>query len=113
MASNGRPLTLGSVTPCAGCNGGDQLPALEWIADKTSGLCTEAEWPCVRGWRGGGGGSRAVAARSLLCRSYTSGDGLNGKCTKTCTNPTPIKQGIEVVKGNETALMAAIAMQPM
>ena len=31
--------------PPSGCNGGDQLPALLWIAGKTKGLCTEAEWP--------------------------------------------------------------------
>lgn len=74
-----------------GCNGGDQLPALMWIAKKTQGLCTEAAWP------------------------YKSGDGLNGKCSQTCTGAgaTPIKTGTEVAPGNETALMAAIAMQPI
>jgi hypothetical protein len=32
----------------AGCNGGDQLPALEWLAT-TTGLCTEADYPYTSG----------------------------------------------------------------
>ena len=32
----------------AGCNGGDQLPALKWLAT-TTGLCTEADYPYTSG----------------------------------------------------------------
>lgn len=67
-----------------GCNGGDQLPAFQWLAT-TSGLCTEASYPYK---------------------------GVTGTCQKTCTPVATITGGVEVPKLNETALMAAIAAQP-
>ncbi len=54
-----------------GCNGGDQLPAMQWLAQQP-GLCTEAGYP------------------------YTSGGGNTGTCKKTCTPAIKITSGIEV-----------------
>ena len=71
-----------------GCNGGDQLPALQWLAT-TSGQCTEKEYP------------------------YTSGGGADGTCKKTCTPRVTVTGGVEVAAKNETALMAALATLPI
>jgi len=72
----------------SGCDGGDQLTALKWLANQP-GLCTEADYP------------------------YTSGGGTTGKCKKTCTPAVKIAEGVEVPKGNDTALMVAIANYPL
>ena len=72
----------------AGCNGGDQLPAMQWLK-KTGGQCSEADYP------------------------YTSGGGKDGKCKTTCKPATVIYSAIEVPARDETALMTAIAGQPV
>lgn len=71
-----------------GCNGGDQLPALQWLAKQPQGQCSESDYP------------------------YSSGNGVTGKCKKTCTGVVTISKGVEVPAKNETALMTAIANVP-
>ena len=61
---------------------------MDWLA-KQPGLCTEAGYP------------------------YTSGGGADGKCEKTCTPAVKIQRGVELPKGNETLLQAAIYAQPL
>ena len=73
----------------AGCNGGEQITAMDWIAKDTKGLCTEAAYP------------------------YTSGTGKDGKCETTCTPAVAIKKGVELPARNESVLMGAIAMTPL
>ena len=73
----------------AGCNGGEQITAMDWIAKDTKGLCTENEYP------------------------YTSGTGKDGKCETTCTPAVAIKKGVELPARNESVLMGAIAMTPL
>ena len=73
----------------AGCNGGEQITAMDWIAKDTKGLCTEKDYP------------------------YTSGGGKDGKCETTCTPAVAIKKGVELPARNESTLMAAIAMTPL
>jgi C1A family cysteine protease len=72
----------------AGCDGGDQLPALQWLM-KQPGQCTEAGYP------------------------YTSGGGKTGKCVTGCTPAVKITAAIEVPPKDETALLTAIALQPI
>ena len=72
----------------SGCDGGDQLPALQWLA-KQPGICTEVAYP------------------------YTSGGGTTGSCKKTCTPFLKIANGVEVPPHNDTALMTAIANYPL
>jgi len=73
----------------AGCNGGEQITAMDWLA-KQAGSCTEADYP------------------------YTSGkSGADGKCEKTCTEAVKIARGVELHAKNETLLAAAIAMTPL
>ncbi len=72
-----------------GCNGGDQLPALQWLAKQPAGQCSEASYP------------------------YTSGGGATGKCKTACTGVVKITSGVEVQKHNETALQVAIANSPL
>ena len=81
------PLCHPPPPPCAG-NGGDQLPALQWLAT-TAGQCTEAAYP------------------------YTSGGGTTGKCKTACTGVVKVTGGVEVEAKNETALLAAIASVPL
>lgn len=76
-------------TEQAGCNGGDQLPALKWLAKQKGGQCSEAAYP------------------------YTSGTGNDGVCKTTCTGIVHVTDGIEVEARNETALMAALAYTPL
>ena len=71
-----------------GCNGGDQLPALQWLAT-TKGLCLEKDYP------------------------YTSGGGADGTCKTSCTPAVTVTGGVEVVAKNETALEAALATLPI
>ena len=72
----------------AGCNGGEQITAMQWLA-KQKGLCTEKDYP------------------------YTSGGGKDGKCETTCTPAMKITAGVELPARNESMLMAAIAMTPL
>ena len=94
FVANGKLVSLSEqqIVSCdkeeAGCNGGDQLPALNWVA-KEGGLCLEADYP------------------------YTSGGGSDGKCKTTCTKAVQIKGGVEIQKNNETALMAALLQVPV
>jgi len=71
-----------------GCNGGDQLPAMQWLK-KTGGQCSEADYP------------------------YKSGGGNTGKCETTCKPAVVITDATEVPKADENALMAAIALNPI
>jgi len=96
-ATAGNPLTSLSeqqIVSCdkkggnAGCNGGEQITAMDWLA-KQAGLCTEKEYP------------------------YTSGTGKDGKCETTCTPAVAIKSGVELPARNESALMGAIALTPL
>ncbi len=70
-----------------GCNGGLMDQAFEYII-KNGGICGEAEYP------------------------YTSGDGSNGTC-HTCQLVAHISGYVDVQPNNETALMAAVAKQPV
>lgn len=72
----------------AGCNGGDQLPALQWLV-KEGGSCTEKDYP------------------------YTSGNGATGKCKKTCTPAVTFSSATEVAAGSEAALLEAIYTTPL
>lgn len=71
-----------------GCNGGDQLPALQWLM-KQPGQCSEAGYP------------------------YSSGGGKTGKCITGCAPAVKITAAIEVPPKDETALLTAIALQPI
>lgn len=75
-----------------GCNGGEQIVAMDWLAKQSNGLCTTAAWP------------------------YTSGNtGANGKCDIMCTSPpaVTISAGVELPARNESLLLAAIASVPL
>jgi hypothetical protein len=77
VASNGTSLISLSeqqIVSCdkadgnAGCNGGDQLPALEWLAT-TPGQCTEADYPYTSGGGADGitsGTAKGVATNALF-----------------------------------------------
>jgi hypothetical protein len=71
-----------------GCNGGEQITALDWVA-KQPGICSEAGYP------------------------YTSGGGKTGSCRAGCTPVVKIAKGVELAARNETLLMAAIAASPL
>ena len=71
-----------------GCNGGEQITAMDWLA-KQAGLCSEADYP------------------------YKSGGGKTGKCETTCTPAMSIKAGVELPARNESALLGAIALTPL
>ncbi len=70
-----------------GCNGGLMDQAFTYII-KNGGICSEADYP------------------------YTSGGGANGTC-HTCTPVAHISSYVDVQPNNETALMAAVAQQPV
>ncbi len=70
-----------------GCNGGLMDQAFTYII-KNGGICSEAAYP------------------------YTSGGGANGSC-HTCTPVAHISSFVDVQPNNETALMAAVAQQPV
>lgn len=72
----------------AACNGGLQTDAIDWLA-ANGGSCTEASYP------------------------YTSGGGAVAACKKTCTPAVDVKGWIEVDRNNETALLTALALQPI
>ena len=72
----------------AGCNGGDQITALKWIAAGNP-ICTEADYP------------------------YTSGGGKDGKCETTCKPAIKITSGYELKPNNETEVLASLAVQPI
>ena len=73
----------------SGCNGGEQIVAMEWIA-KMSGICSEAGYP------------------------YTSGmTGKTGKCIKGCTEVIKLTAGVELPARNESMLLAALAATPL
>jgi C1A family cysteine protease len=72
----------------AGCNGGDQLPALQWLA-KQPGQCTEAGYP------------------------YTSGGGKDGKCETTCAPAAKISKATEITAFNTSALELALSTVPV
>lgn len=71
-----------------GCNGGEQITAMQWLA-KGSGVCSEADYP------------------------YKSGGGKNEKCLTTCTPVVKVISATELPARNEPALLAAIAQQPV
>lgn len=71
-----------------GCNGGEQIVALDWLA-KQPGQCTETAYP------------------------YKSGNGNTLKCITGCAPAVKIAKGVELAPKNETLLMAAIAMVPL
>jgi hypothetical protein len=73
----------------SGCNGGEQITALDWVAKQAHGLCTEADYP------------------------YSSGGGNTGKCKTGCVGAVSISKGVELAPKNETLLMAAIASTPL
>ena len=70
-----------------GCNGGLMDQAFSYIV-KNGGICSEADYP------------------------YTSGNGANGTC-HTCTSVAQINGYVDVQPKNETALLAAVAQQPV
>jgi C1A family cysteine protease len=70
-----------------GCNGGLMDQAFSYII-KNGGICSEADYP------------------------YSSGGGANGTC-HTCTPVAHISSYVDVQPKNETALMAAVAQQPV
>jgi C1A family cysteine protease len=72
----------------SGCNGGDQITALKWIAAGNP-ICTEVDYP------------------------YTSGGGKDGKCETTCKPAVKISSGYELKAGNETELLSFLATQPV
>ena len=61
---------------------------MKWLV-KQPGQCSEKDYP------------------------YTSGGGKTGKCVSGCTPVVKITAAIEVPKEDETALMTAIAQQPI
>ena len=132
MATNGKGLLSLSeeqIVSCDkadgndGCNGGDQLPALLWLAKQPNGQVRAKRW----GGRWQSMFSRVVCitrltslptlAPSLQCSEesypYTSGGGNTGKCKTACTGVVKITTGTEVQKHNETALQVAIANSPL
>ena len=73
----------------AACNGGDQLPAMQWLMT-VPGQCSEADYP------------------------YTSGGGNSPKtCKTTCAPAAVITAAFEVPKEDQTALETAIAGRPI
>jgi hypothetical protein len=70
-----------------GCNGGMMDYAFEYIV-KNGGLCSEASYP------------------------YTSAGGANGTC-HVCEPVAHLAGYVDVQPNNETALMAAVAQQPV
>lgn len=73
-----------------GCKGGLMDNAFKWIEE--TGLCLESEDP------------------------YTSGGGTTGKCvgkSATCAPNVTVTGFTDVPKGDETALLAALAQQPV
>lgn len=72
----------------AGCNGGDQITALKWIASGNS-ICTEADYP------------------------YKSGGGKDGKCETTCKPAIKITGAYELKPNNETEVLASLALHPI
>ncbi len=73
-----------------GCNGGMMDNAFEYIV-KNGGICSEAAYP------------------------YTSGSGFsNGTCAATsCAPVAHLKGYVDVTPNNETALLEAVAQQPV
>jgi hypothetical protein len=71
-----------------GCNGGDQLPALQWLM-KSKGQCSEADYP------------------------YTSGGGKDAKCITTCTPAAAVTAAVEIQAFNSSSLVAALATAPV
>lgn len=70
-----------------GCNGGIMDDAFEYII-KNGGICSETAYP------------------------YTSGGGANGTC-RSCEPVAHLSGYVDVQPNNETALMAAVAQQPV
>lgn len=70
-----------------GCKGGLMNNAFEWIA--ANPLCTEAQYP------------------------YTSGLGLTGTCQRNCVGTVTLTSHKDVPAGDEDALQAAVAKQPV
>jgi len=71
-----------------GCKGGLMDNAFEWIAEGNP-LCTESTYP------------------------YTSGAGLTGTCKKACNGEVSLTSHKDVPSGDEEALRAAVAKQPV
>ncbi|KAL1524679.1 hypothetical protein AB1Y20_019565 [Prymnesium parvum] len=71
-----------------GCSGGLMDNAFEWIQEN-GGICTEQAYP------------------------YTSGSGTTGTCTKSCSPVVTVSGHKDVPKGDEKALLSAVASQPV
>jgi C1A family cysteine protease len=73
-----------------GCNGGLMDNAFSWI-HKNGGLCQESEYP------------------------YTSGDGSQGTCLKSCSlvEGSGIVEFVDVVPSSDDYMMDALTMQPV
>ena len=77
-----------SVDGNLGCGGGNAVNAFRWV-DQNHGICTEAGY------------------------NFTAGGGATGKCQTGCKKVLSIKGASGVAKNNETALMAAISINPV
>jgi C1A family cysteine protease len=70
-----------------GCGGGLMDHAFQWI--ETNGICTESDYP------------------------YAAGTGHAPACSKTCAPAVTVTSFTDVPKGDETALLSAVAKGPV